>query len=153
MTRYEYKAIPAPTRGEKARGAKTPADRFAHAMTSLMNEMGAEGWEYIRADTLPAEERAGFTRKVTVYQNILTFRRALPAAKAEVLQPTERAPRAAEPEAPAPARPLTAAAPVPDTAPRISIRDESFAPTIKLGAAAPRRDLEAATGEDEATGS
>jgi len=41
-----------------------------------MNEMGSEGWEYVRSDTLPCEERSGFTSKITVYQNLLVFRRA-----------------------------------------------------------------------------
>jgi hypothetical protein len=132
MQRYEYKVIPAPFRGEKAKGAKTPADRFAHTLTGLMNEMAADGWDFHRADTLPAEERAGLTRKVTVYQNLLTFRRALAPAAA----PYE-APAAPEP-AELPRVPLKAREPVPDTAPRISVRDDSvpLAPTIKLGAAA-----------------
>ena len=120
MTGYEYKVIPAPTRGEKARGAKTPADRFALTLTNLMNEMGADGWEYIRADTLPAEERAGLTRKVTVYQNLLVFRRARVPAPKSAMPPLQ----------------LNAADPVPDTAPRVAIRDDTAPmPTIKLGAA------------------
>ncbi|MGB5067569.1 MAG: DUF4177 domain-containing protein [Albidovulum sp.] len=134
MTRYEYKVIPAPTRGEKAKGAKTPADRFAHAMTLLMNEMGRDGWDYIRADTLPAEERAGFTRKVTVYQNLLTFRRSLPAASDKPATGKQ----AAKDPADIPMVPLKAREPAASTAPRISVRDDTapLAPTIKLGAAA-----------------
>ncbi|MDE9450746.1 DUF4177 domain-containing protein [Aliiroseovarius sp. Z3] len=77
MTQFEYEAIPAPRKGKKARGIKTNEDRFAHAMTELLNDMAAEGWEYLRADTLPCEERSGFTGRTTVYQNILVFRRAL----------------------------------------------------------------------------
>lgn len=77
MTQFEYEAIAAPRKGKKARGIKTNEDRFAHAMTELLNEMAADGWEYLRADTLPCEERSGFTGRTTVYQNILVFRRAL----------------------------------------------------------------------------
>ena len=29
---FEYKVVPAPTRGRKIRGVKTPADRFARAL-------------------------------------------------------------------------------------------------------------------------
>ncbi|MFC5738359.1 DUF4177 domain-containing protein [Sinirhodobacter huangdaonensis] len=75
MQAYEYKVIPAPQRGEKERGLKTGAERFAHALTLTMNELAAEGWEYWRAETLPAEERAGLTSKTTVFHNLLVFRR------------------------------------------------------------------------------
>ena len=77
MTRYEFKVIPAPRRGEKSRDAKTTEDRFALALTNLMNQMGREGWDYVRADTLPCDERAGFTGMRTTEQNMLVFRRVL----------------------------------------------------------------------------
>ncbi|THD82230.1 DUF4177 domain-containing protein [Aliigemmobacter aestuarii] len=80
MQRFEYRVVPAPRKGEKARGAKTTGDRFALALTHLMNEMGADGWEYLRADTLPCEERVGLTGKTTSFQNMLVFRRAQAAA-------------------------------------------------------------------------
>ena len=50
---YEYTVIPAPARGEKARGARTPAERFSFALLTEMNRMAANGWEYVRAETLP----------------------------------------------------------------------------------------------------
>lgn len=74
---FEYTVIPAPDRGEKARGAKTATDRFALSMASTLNEMGAEGWEYVRAETLPSEERSGLTGRTTVYHNLLIFRREI----------------------------------------------------------------------------
>lgn len=77
MQRFEYKVIPAPTKGEKTRAAKTTADRFGVALTNLMNALGAEGWDYVRADTLPCEERVGFTGSKSSYQNMLVFRRVL----------------------------------------------------------------------------
>ena len=80
MTRFEYKVIPAPKRGEKVRGARTTEDRFATALSGLMNRMGRDGWEYQRADTLPCEERSGLTGRHTTFQNMLIFRRALPEA-------------------------------------------------------------------------
>ncbi|MDA7428669.1 DUF4177 domain-containing protein [Primorskyibacter aestuariivivens] len=75
MTRYEYKVVPAPDRGIKARGVKGPEGRFAHALEVLMNDMGAEGWDYLRAETLPSEERQGLSGRTTVYRNMLVFRR------------------------------------------------------------------------------
>jgi hypothetical protein len=83
MTRYEYKVVPAPVQGRKARGVKGTAGRFAHALETLMNELGAEGWEYVRADTLPCEERTGLTGRTTTYQNMLVFRRLLRAVEDE----------------------------------------------------------------------
>ena len=82
MAAFEYKVIPAPRRGDKARGAKTTADRFAAALSQVMNDLGRDGWEYLRADTLPCEERAGLTGKTTAFQHMLVFRRA--AAPAQV---------------------------------------------------------------------
>ncbi|MGR3433716.1 MAG: DUF4177 domain-containing protein [Shimia sp.] len=95
MADFEYKVVPAPTRSAKSakskglnglggldglkgivKGAKTTEGRFAQTLEGLMNELGAEGWEYVRADTLPVEERQGLTQKVTTYQNMLVFRRA-----------------------------------------------------------------------------
>lgn len=79
MQRYEYKVIPAPKRGEKARGVKSTEDRFALALTQMMNDLGRDGWEYLRADTLPCDERVGLTGTRTTFQNMLVFRRTLEA--------------------------------------------------------------------------
>jgi len=77
MQRYEYKVVPSPRKGEKARDAKTTPDRFALALTSLMNKLGADGWEYLRADALPCDERVGLTGSKTTFQNVLVFRRVI----------------------------------------------------------------------------
>lgn len=77
MSQYEYKVVPAPKKGLKAKGIKSTEDRFAHALETAMNTLGAEGWEYQRSDTLPSEERSGLTRRVTTFQNMLVFRRAV----------------------------------------------------------------------------
>lgn len=96
MQLYEYKVIPAPRRGEKAKGAKSVADRFGVALANAMNDMARDGWEYLRADTLPCEERVGLTGSATNFQHMLVFRRA-------VAQPTVFA-------APAPAPVVSVAA-------------------------------------------
>ncbi len=96
-SRYEYKVIPAPKRAEKVRGAKQTEDRFAHALAGLMNKMGREGWEYLRAETLPCEERTGLRGRTTTFQNMLIFRR-MTEAEAEVsgqVETTAPAPSAA----------------------------------------------------------
>lgn len=90
MNRFEYKVVPAPRRGEKLRGVKTTEDRFALALTNLMNALGAEGWDYVRADALPCDERTGLTGTKTSFQNMLVFRRMLEGGAAEVPAPTLR---------------------------------------------------------------
>ncbi|MBT8411481.1 MAG: DUF4177 domain-containing protein [Octadecabacter sp.] len=75
MQAYEYKVIPAPKKGIKAKGLKKGEARFAKALETVMNEFGAAGWEYQRTDTLPLEERQGLTGKTTSFQNLLVFRR------------------------------------------------------------------------------
>ncbi|SEL05894.1 hypothetical protein SAMN05443999_103197 [Roseovarius azorensis] len=75
MPIYEYKVIPAPTRGRKAPGFKTPEARFALGLEDMLNIMGQDGWDYQRSDILPSEERQGFTSSHTVYRSVLVFRR------------------------------------------------------------------------------
>ncbi len=77
MPNYEYKVVPAPKKGLKAKGLKTTDARFANAMMVEMNEMGADGWEYQRTDTLPCEERTGLRGRNTTYLNMLVFRREI----------------------------------------------------------------------------
>ena len=85
MPRYEFKVIPAPRKGDKQPGLKTVEDRFAAALTALMNQMGRDGWDYVRADTLPVDERSGLTGVKTSFQNMLVFRRLLDEAATETL--------------------------------------------------------------------
>jgi hypothetical protein len=82
MQRYEFKVVPAPRKDEKLRGVKTVEERFAQSLTTLMNQMGRDGWDYVRADTLPVDERAGFTGTKTSFQYLLVFRRPLDEAAA-----------------------------------------------------------------------
>lgn len=88
MASFEYKVIPAPRKGLKAKGVKTSDGRLALAIEDIMNEMGAQGWQYLRADTLPVEERSGLTGKSTTFQHLLVFTREL----AEAAEPAEAEP-------------------------------------------------------------
>lgn len=105
MRRYEYQVMPAPSRAPKIRGMKAAPDRFARSLTELMNEAAAEGWEYVRTDVLPLEEKAGLTRKtVTSFQNLMVFRRAVQERAEAAPEPARAAPpplewHHAEPEA------------------------------------------------------
>jgi hypothetical protein len=118
MQRFEYKVIPAPKRGEKARGVKTTEDRFAYALTLLMNDLGADGWDYVRADALPCEERVGLTGTKTTFQNVLVFRRAIGAAEVETRPAARLLLQQDPPAVPAP-RLGPAETPVPASAPAV----------------------------------
>jgi len=84
MEHFEYKVVPAPRRGSRVKGVKGPAGRFANALESLINELAATGWEYIRAESLPVDERQGLTmRKTESYQNVLIFRKVAQATDNE----------------------------------------------------------------------
>jgi len=84
MQRYEYKVVPAPQKGTKAKGAKTVEDRFAVSIEQLLNQMGQDGWEYQRAELLPSEERSGLTSSTVNWRNVLVFRRVVEDAIASV---------------------------------------------------------------------
>ncbi|MCS5600943.1 MAG: DUF4177 domain-containing protein [Paracoccus sp.] len=106
---FEYTVIPAPTRGEKARDVKTPTDRYALAVTQELNRMAKDGWEYIRADVLPSDERSGLTGRTTIYHNLLVFRRKADAT--ETPEPERQ--QIPQPEYPVAAAPVRKPQPAP----------------------------------------
>ncbi len=76
MSRYEYKVVPSARKPRRAKGMKTNADRFANAMTEVINAEAAHGWEYLRSETLPMDERPGmFKKTIETYQTVMVFRR------------------------------------------------------------------------------
>lgn len=77
MSNYEYRVVAAPRKGKSGKGVKGGPAKFANAISGLMNEMAQDGWEYLRADTLPCEERQGLTSKTVKYHSMLVFRRGL----------------------------------------------------------------------------
>ena len=86
MQTYEYKAVPAPNRPKRVKGVKGTAGRFAALLTETMNEQAKEGWEYMRSDSLPVEDKPGLLKsRVETYQTMLIFRRALVAEDAPVM--------------------------------------------------------------------
>lgn len=112
MSGWEYKVVPAPQKGVKAKGVKGPEERFAHALETLMNDMGTDGWEFQRAETLPSIERSGLTGSTTEWRNMMVFRRAvsapsedfehelLPAPELVARTLVDASPKTAEPKAP-----------------------------------------------------
>ena len=55
MNHYEYKVVPAPRRAKRVRGVKAAEELFALTLTDAINEVARQGWEYVRAEHLPAE--------------------------------------------------------------------------------------------------
>ncbi|MGR3714662.1 MAG: DUF4177 domain-containing protein [Shimia sp.] len=107
---FEYKVVPAPTRGQKARGVRSAEGKFANALEGTMNELAGDGWEFLRTETLPSEERSGLTATATKYRSVMVFRRPR-ADDPSAFQPKElEAPKAAELPAPVVAAPAVAAA-------------------------------------------
>lgn len=98
MPFFEYKILPAPTRGRKAPGVKTPEARFALGLEETLNEMARDGWCYLRSDILPSEERQGLTSSHTVYRSVLVFQREIrtsaPVAEVATAEPVRPEPLA-----------------------------------------------------------
>ena len=117
MQYCEFRVVPAPRRGKKAKGVKTAEERFALALSELMNRMGAEGWEYQRSDSLPCETKSLWGGSKVEMQTVLVFHRMLVQAApvmqpAVVAAPMAIAPAAAAMQAPSmPAAALAPAAP------------------------------------------
>lgn len=148
MQTFEYKVIPAPQRGEKDRGLKTGAEKFAHALGLAMNELAREGWEYWRAETLPAEERAGLTSKTTVYHNLLVFRRPVGVQAA----PENAGAMAAVDAMEAAAKRLISAIAPEGRAPRLGPADEPLIAARPVAAVPPAAPAAAAPGLTAAPG-
>ncbi|MDJ1009173.1 MAG: DUF4177 domain-containing protein [Paracoccaceae bacterium] len=102
MPRYTYKIVPAPERARKIKGVKGSPERFAATLEENMNTLAADGWEFVRSETFPVEERSGFTGKKTVNRQVLVYRRALAEPAAVAPAPVLRAAPEPEPEAEAP---------------------------------------------------
>lgn len=135
MQRYEYRVVPAPRKGEKSRGIKSTEERFAFALTQVMNKLAAEGWEYQRADALPCDERVGLTGSKTVFQNMMVFRRPAAETLSELVETTmTRASLTAS---------LTATAPGSLSAPLLGAAAQPIGTAPALGPANPNPNLAA----------
>jgi len=77
MARYEYKVVAAPRKAKSFKGVRAHEDQFAEVLAEVMNKMAREDWQYLRAESLPCEERSGLTSRVEGYQSVLVFRRKI----------------------------------------------------------------------------
>lgn len=100
MNHFDYKAVPAPRRSKKSKGVREPAELFALTLTDAINEQAREGWEYVRAETLPAETPRGLFRRAAEEDvTMLIFRRARASRDPvlESIEPSSMQQRASEP--------------------------------------------------------
>lgn len=112
MTFYDYKVIPAPKQLKRVKGVRSGAELLSVTLADAINAVAREGWEYVRAEVLTAQEEGGFLRRgVEVVETVLVFRRPReslgprrathgPAAASPPRSPTE----SDAPERPAPDR-------------------------------------------------
>lgn len=77
---FEYKVVGAPEKGRRRRGARTRSDRVAAAFEDVLREEVVDGWEYLRTDLVPVEEKPGLLRRrEEVHRAVMVFRRPLRA--------------------------------------------------------------------------
>lgn len=75
---YEYKCVGAPEEPRRQRGVRAWSDRVALAMQEVITAEAIDGWEYLRTDILPVEEKDGFFSRVRRIQRaVLIFRREI----------------------------------------------------------------------------
>ena len=75
---YEYKCVGAPERPKKQRRVRGRSDRVALAMQEVIAAEAVDGWEYMRTDLVPVEEKNSlFSRAHEVHRAVLVFRREL----------------------------------------------------------------------------
>jgi len=126
--KYEYKAVGAPEKGKRKRGARSASDRVAAAFEEILAEEAVDGWEYQRTDLLPVNERAGlFSRPHEMHRAVMVFRRPL---EEEVALQTEPSVSATPLAAPTPLRPVRETPPL-RTAPPPS-ESQKREPTLEL---------------------
>ncbi|WP_111429023.1 DUF4177 domain-containing protein [Rhodobacteraceae bacterium DSL-40] len=131
MSYFDYKAIPAPRRSKKARGVREPAELLALTITDTINEQAREGWEFLRAETLPAETPRGlFRRAVEEPVSLLIFRRERESREPRLEARVEALRPAPEPAAPRPA-PVMEVAPAPQAEAAPQPRPEATPPSVR----------------------
>jgi len=76
MSAYEYKTVAAPRRAGRYRGVAKGPESFARTIEETLSAEAVDGWEFLRAENLPCEEKHGWlSRRETVFHSVLVFRR------------------------------------------------------------------------------
>ncbi|MEM9370335.1 MAG: hypothetical protein AAGA26_04165 [Pseudomonadota bacterium] len=113
----EYKTVGAPERGRRRKGSRTRSDKVAAAMEDILRREAVDGWEYVRTDLIPVEERSGlFGRTRDVHRAVMVFKRGSSEPADADQNPQSRA-AAAPPIAADPVEVPTVPAPSPSVGP------------------------------------
>lgn len=83
MAQFEYKVVPAPSKSLKNTGEASSEARFAATVAQSLNGEARQGWEFVRAETLPQDERSGLTGTVRVFRTVLIYRRPVQINEAQ----------------------------------------------------------------------
>ena len=77
---FEYRLLPKPSASKKAKGLKTVPERFAHALTEMLNIEAKSGWEFVGQETFSVDEKSSVMKK-TKHTDLtyLVFRRTIAA--------------------------------------------------------------------------
>jgi hypothetical protein len=126
MSHYDYKVVPAPKRAKRVKGVSSAEELFALTLSEAINEVARQGWEYVRAEHLPAEAPRGLFRAPAAgEQTVLVFRRPR-----EALGPRLAAVRTDPEAAPGPA--IEVSAPIPAAERAIVDRMRRREPPVRL---------------------
>jgi hypothetical protein len=75
MTEYEYRVIPAPAKPVQGKKGIGESDRFASIFAEMLNDMGREGWLYVRTDTVTERHGRWPFRRWTETRELVVFQR------------------------------------------------------------------------------
>ena len=88
---FEYKLLPVPAPAKKAKGRKTMPERFAHALSEVLNEQAKDAWEFSGQEAFSLEEKGGMMGKdKTVELHYLVFRREVGVSEMPLDQKLEK---------------------------------------------------------------
>jgi hypothetical protein len=138
MTHYDYKVIPAPRKVKRVKGVSGAEELFAVTLTDAINEVARQGWEYVRAERLPAETPRGWLRPpLAEEQAVLVFRRPRESLGPRLAVAREEAPAVALPPEPAAPAPVPAPVPAGERAAvnRLRSRFQRAEPALSFGSA------------------
>ncbi|MGB0854022.1 MAG: DUF4177 domain-containing protein [Pikeienuella sp.] len=114
MSSAEYKTVPAPRRVKKIKGVKGAEATLAKMVEEIISEQASAGWDYVRTDTFPVEEKSGlFSARETVLKGVMVFKRG---GQAPAYAPPPQAAPQPAPYSPPPAPTMHAPAPAPTMA-------------------------------------
>lgn len=96
MSQREYRTVPLPAL--RTRRSRDPGERVAEVMQDTINGMAAQGWRYLRAETIRAMEAQGLMRgREEVSYTVLVFERDVDGAELDARERGAR--QAVEPAA------------------------------------------------------